>query len=258
MWPDEWKPLPFDDFAITITGSSALISGLDYDKSYQHRVRVLRGGLSSEWATVDTKVPLPHLGHQADHTVKYQFGVISTPVPGAEASTGPGLVISAAITDASAAWNNVGSGATFTRTDAETGADVVIQGFWDTQVGKGTGKHCGISIACMQSGSSHPHLASGRVLYIEEPPHWGHHADAKMWTNDFKKWHRKQGDYQYLRKTLMHEFGHALGLGHSPRGDVMSGGVPVCGAKPNFTFCGLTANDKNGVKEIYRGHTAHQ
>ena len=55
----------------------------------------------------------------------------------------------------------------------------------------------------------------------------------------------------------MHEFGHALGLGHSPKGDVMSGGVPLCGPKPNRTFCGLTANDKNAVKEIYRGHTAH-
>ena len=167
------------------------------------------------------------------------------------------LLLAATYSAAAQAWDNVGSGAIFTRIDAGTGADVMIQGFRDTQIGKGTGQHCGESIACMQPGSSHPHLASGRVMYIEDPPHWGGHTDAKIWTNDFDEWLDDKPNYEYLPKTLMHEFGHALGLGHSPKGDVMSGGVPLCGPKPNRTFCGLTANDKNAVKEIYRGHTAH-
>ena len=171
----------------------------------------------------------------------------------------PNAVLLDAATYSSAAqpWNNVGSGATLTRIDAETGADIIIQGFRDTQIGKGTGRHCTTSIACMQPGSSHPHLASGRVLYIEDPPHWGGHTDAKIWTNDFREWFRNTDKYAYLPKTLMHEFGHALGLGHSPRADVMSGGVPLCGPKSNRIFCGLTANDKNAVKETYRGHAAH-
>ena len=51
----------------------------------------------------------------------------------------------------------------------------------------------------------------------------------------------------------MHEFGHAIGLGHSPSGDVMSGGVPICSG----AFCGLTDNDKKAAKAIYEHHTAH-
>ena len=47
--PDEWKPLPFDDFAVTTTGAQAVVGGLKNDKSYDHRVRAVNADGKSGW-----------------------------------------------------------------------------------------------------------------------------------------------------------------------------------------------------------------
>ncbi len=45
---DEWKPL------LTITGTQAVVGGLENDKSYDHRVRAVSAHGESEWAEVTT------------------------------------------------------------------------------------------------------------------------------------------------------------------------------------------------------------
>ena len=101
----DWHRLPHGDIKIVfnrgpgiITG--AVISGLDYDHTYKHRIRAKRGSQYSAWVEIETKVPLPNLGHAGDHTVKYRLGAIPTPRPGATPSTDPGVVIPTAIAHA--------------------------------------------------------------------------------------------------------------------------------------------------------------
>ena len=55
--PDEWKPLPFNDFTVTIAGAEAVVGGLENDKSYHHRVRGVNANSVSEWAELTTDLP---------------------------------------------------------------------------------------------------------------------------------------------------------------------------------------------------------
>ena len=160
------------------------------------------------------------------------------------------------------AWDDVGSGVTISRVSTSSQADVVIRGFWDTQVGEGEGKKCGDSIACVERGNGHPHLASNRTMWIEDPPHWGHQEDPKEWTTDFDRWADYPHDLQYLPRTLTHEFGHAIGLGQgkSPK-DIMGTGNreigPCSHTGSKQEPCGLSTNDEKAAKALYEGHAPH-
>ncbi len=275
----DWIPLDIQEFDLVRCGQGS-------DNAFNIDIKIKKQSETGDGSSFSIRnVTVDRAEHYADNNVTYYIrgttltnkqGKIEVSIRGVSTGTLEGLFDSlgqgtpdpapnAILLDPltysapTLPWNNVGSGATISRTNTRDGADVIIQGFWDTQVGKGTGHHCGESVACIQEGNTYPHLASGRVMYIEDPPHWGGDDDARIWTNDFREWHRDTNKYAYLPKTLMHEFGHALGLGHSPRGDVMSGGVQECGTPPQSVsaFCGLSTNDKNALKEIYRGHTAH-
>ena len=275
-WPDEWETL-LDG----VTVSGVVISNLDYDRSYHHRVIAWRG--DQEYARskeLETKVPLPHTGHQADHTVKYQLGAISTPVPGAEASSDPGLVIPAAVTDAANAWNNAATTVLFCKgsgcTDAGGPPPVQVDRNTDgvifvikTEPGKED-----ITLAYVeQRRDPDGHLRGPATMVIEQPPIdrsgiWNTPV-TRVWTNDLNLHGREErgGErkYHYLPSVMMHEFGHTAGLGDLYK--LVEDTFPcnwlgIC-AYSDYIMGGdveetaITDKDRDYLRDVYRNHTPH-
>ena len=172
LWESEWETLPFNVYSIHFNGSEAEIRYPVDGRDYEHRVRSVNAhSYHSEWASIKTTVPagIPHLGHQADHTVKYEA---STTYP-------PTSDISNAISTAATAWDNaVGgswpnlrvckSGSTdcnVRNTDGHTVTIDVVSGEDEESPGKGSEKDlvwtsiplvgdadCGAKIACVKLG----------------------------------------------------------------------------------------------------------
>ena len=98
----DWTTLASDNFTLNgfsslrvITFSQALIGGLEDTATYEHRVKSVKGRHSSEWSkALETRLPLPHIGRQADNTVQYEFGTPAmAPAPGGPNSDDPRTVI---------------------------------------------------------------------------------------------------------------------------------------------------------------------
>ena len=285
----DWKTLPFDDFEIGFTGSRALISGLDYDHTYDHRVRAKQGKRHSEWTDrFKTKLPLPHVGHQADHTVKYSIGVMPTPVPGAETFRDPGVVIPAAIPTAVAAWNDAvdshpthmlfykGEDCRSSIDDEDTDRNIdertviinVAAGLNTSDYRDGQ-SDCGAVLACIQSrdGPDTDYADEDGHMYnlemvIEQPARQAYYSNdfihqiRYVWTNNRSlhgKYTEEWDEYSYLPSVMMHEFGHTAGLGELRNYGRYSGYVMY---KPE-TQTEIPDKDRDFLRDVYRNHTSH-
>ena len=293
-----WKTLPFGDFTITFDGSSAVIGGLKFDKVYDHRVRAKRGELYSDWTDrFKTEVPIPFIGHQADHTVKYEnVWVSAEPPPAADVAA-----ITAAIGNAVDEWNEAvyyvvtppphvlfctGDDCKTSSVDRNTdGRKITIY----------AGKvDCGVTVACVGPtyGSDYDHLINLAALNfvasdwvdenghmkalqmrIEEPAFYG--TTPYHWTNNPEEHRRRHnsgiGIWYYLPAMLMHEFGHAAGLHDlynydpSPNGKY-SGHVMLAPEYKKFEFLwykifpytSVPSKDVDYLLDVYRNHTTHQ
>ena len=278
-----WHLLPHRDIEIVfnrgpgiITG--AVISGLDYDHTYKHRIRAKRGSQYSGWVEIETKVPLPNLGHAGDHTVKYQLGAIPTPDPGAAPSTDPGIVIPTAIAHAVVAWNEAvatpwphvlfceGSGCTINGVDRNTdGRSIVI----NTVVGT---NDPGIAHVKPPFSDALEHI-SAPTMVIEVPARRPHpdiegRFLAITWVND-PDLHDKEvrrniyRRYYYAPRTVMHEFGHAAGLEDLY---LLEGGwcnnFGIC-SYPDYIMgraekpTAIPNEDRDYLRDVYYNHTPH-
>ena len=108
------------------------------------------------------------------------------------------------------------------------------------------------SIACW-TGRRESELATATIT-IEEPP--VANGLAKIWTDKFVTWRSQPDIYEYLRGTLLHEFGHALGLWDAylvPQGTY----VGIMRGQNRVVPPGLSTDDENALKAIYQNHVRH-
>ena len=296
LW-DQWKKLPFDDFTIngssdenvSITDSSVLIGGLTFDKRYEHRVRVWRDGQSSEWATLETRLPPAFLGHQADHTAQYKIGTrVPSPTPG-----GPVFpddirtVIPASRATAIAEWNTsaaaaaapyvficpVGQCPTGRHDDGRTVIINVRHEFSRDSCGKASA--CVRPLATPTPFADADGYMNNLEMIIKEPftrRHSGLPTVRWIWTHDPELHGAPIGgftiagssvpmraEYKYLPWVFMHEFGHVLGLtdlywfeGKYP-GSLMG----LFPEDKTDLHTAIPTPDIDYLRQVYRNHTAH-
>ena len=239
-------------FSITFSGSEADVKYPVDGREYEYKLRSAKGSWRSDWSAKRiARMPaaIPHLGHQQDHTVRYQPGVMPS---------GSASLVSNAIATAVTAWENAVGGSwpnlSICRscggknTDGHTVTINVVSG--ETSPGKGSEKppgeagvpyvgndDCGSPVACVKptglsdvgafyefkrnKGKAAPweHMKN-LTMVIEDPP-WGY-SDKNghkgyVWTNDAKQHgqrvsHDPSKTYRHLPAVVMHEFGHTLGL----------------------------------------------
>ena len=194
-----------------------------------------------EWDT-GTRIPIKQSWHHADNIVGYQ--VACMPTPTADLDHGE------AIRKAARAWNSANAGVSFgklTQTGCVTNntAGSVTVKLHPTITNKSQDK-CDGGAACLASHSSnYPHLDDALVIYISNPG-TGYRWSTKTHTINWKEY--------YLPLVMIHEFGHAAGLGHSAHSnDLMEGTT----AKTGVIINAPSANDIKAMKAIYESHTAH-
>ena len=230
----------------------------------------------------DATMDIKQSWHRHDHTVAYYIrgasvttihGVtVGTSITGVTTDTQEGLFPAStstpnpALTEpanyvkAAEAWENVRArGVTVTPATAEAGSDVVIEGYWDPNLGKGDDSHCGGSIACTHAAGTYPHIGNGQRFLIENPPHWGHEDNPRMWTDDLGEWWRMTDKFEYLPRLLAHELGHTLGLGDGANGDDVMAWATREPRPCSFTAqvidrCGFSDGDMQGLRAIYAHH----
>ena len=234
------------------SGESAEITGLVPETQYRFIVRArktYRGSpLYSLWSDpVWRDGPRPtSIGHQEDHTVEYGIGTI-TAAPGRPAGIpDPVAAIRAAIKPAAAAWNSaaasLGKGLKICAFGSCAGSNhdtwivavkTVARNTKDAGPTDG-GAHdegCGRSVACVKAAVDSDDHLRGMSLIIEEPAWECRGGDAMDRTCDEHVriyWTDVQGHdgakitnllpgnptsfYYYINPTMIHEFGHTLGL----------------------------------------------
>ena len=239
------------DHEADVTGETAIVTGLTPETDYAFRVRawkIYRGSrLHSLWSdTVRRDGPRPaSIGHQEDHTVEYAMGTITAAPNLPVGIPDPVAAIKAAINPAVVAWNTAaatitGKNITICAFSSCAGRNhdgwivtvkTVANNTKDTGATDG-GAHdegCGRSVACVKASVADDHLR-GMSLIIEEPA-WECRGrtrtsacmeHAKIYWTDEPMHHGAKiigltsgnppSYFYYINPTMIHEFGHTLGL----------------------------------------------
>lgn len=125
--------------------------------------------------------------------------------------------------------------------------DVTIKGYWDS--GADTG-HCGKGAACTTPGGTYPHIGQ-QTLWIKYPPK-GQHTSSRgqtqttEWTTVRTLATNQSDVYYYLPMVMMHEFGHAAGVGHLYEPGVVMGDYAI--------VADLSDDDKDGMNAVLVSH----
>ncbi len=234
------------------------------------------GGVARDLGTY-ASVVMPQASHQADNVVMYRIGDLpptATPTPTSvhvPIDPYPTPDFPAAIATAASEWNSAALGVSFcgdddgacrvSNTDGRRiTIDVVTPIPTPAAPSTPTPRIDGCgglgALACVtddrELGDSHIGNQTMIVInpvhiYVENFPGVYELVEAQ-WTEDQSL--AQQANYYYRPETLLHEFGHAAGLGHGYLpDDVMY--------QKNTAQPGLTDNDKRAMEANYAGHSPH-
>ena len=220
-----------------------------------------------------TRIPYPI---QQDHTVMYKVAVTITPGPTVPAGTPvPHEVIPTSVPTAVAAWETAIAAATpvldlsFCKPPCRDNADnylvtvKTVEG--DENQYPATSNindDCGRSVACVKGAvvSSGAYLAN-QVVIFEEPAYRARYSKTHQmyihervrWTDisgDHLKKERKSGHVWFdAGRTMIHEFGHALGYPEHYPGDDLKGIL-----NDPHLFESITNEDIKYLQRLYAGH----
>ncbi|MYK36104.1 MAG: matrixin family metalloprotease [Chloroflexi bacterium] len=203
-----------------------------------------RHGLNPTATSIETFGPIEQSWHRRDHQVGFAIG--NPFMEGARpahlpADYQPNIADSkAAIYAAALKWREVQSYVTFET--VSTAPDTTIKGYWNPGIPEDM---CGGSIACVRPDGTYPHQGH-YPMWIEYPPQFPGDTNSKQWTNSYKEADNSRADFYYLPATVVHEFGHTAGLGHSPNGMGIMAGTLV---EAPQTY------DIGGMIHAYSNHT---
>ena len=145
---------------------------------------------------------------------------------------------------------------TFTRVTSGD-ADVIMKTYGNTDP---IDRCLSITIDACIEGSSYPEFSPGRTIWFKYPPKLPTDGRDIQWTEEIDEFHSNTENFRYLIDVIVHEFGHSLGLQHTPETDSVMHeykivrDMPPCSMYPDVIMnynCGLSGYDIAGANAIY-------
>ena len=243
-------------------------------QSWSSQIQLVRCGVGDGTSSITVKVrntrhayewdaatiPIKRSWHRAANRVT--FAVATPLVQNAVPLPAKVTMMEEAINDGAIAWNSASVGVRFGKLLSPSNpdsADVIVKGY---STARGNSNPCGHnnvdddSVACVldwRDSSQPPYYPhrSKDTIHFEYPPSTS--GGTLAWTGNANMVGTQPTGTTnlYMPVYMMHEFGHTAGLHHPAAGNA------VMSAKVDESLRTLTANDKEAMKRVYNGHTAH-